>query len=100
VVLAQVEPRTFEEQLGFVQVTVVSVANRLLYSKYVVLSNGNIWLKPPVYIPQQRLGTPVVLVKNPQNWVETPSDIWRNGHDPPPQAALAEPVLVLSQETG
>src|SRR2546425_9876529 len=43
---------------------------------------------------------PLVLVLNPQNWLIVPSSVWRNGHDPPPQAALPVPVLELSHLIG
>jgi len=60
------------EQSALVQVTVVLVAKLLLYSKYVVLSNGKTCPKPNVPSPQQLIGTPLVLVLNPQN-CEPPS---------------------------
>src|SRR2546428_8608063 len=75
----------------------------LLYSKYVVLSNGKTCPKPNVPNPQQLLGMPVVLVVNPQNELMGPSISWRNGHAPPAkllQAALPVPVFELSQELG
>jgi hypothetical protein len=65
--LAQGEPGTFLVQSALVHVTVVLVAKRLLYSKYVVLSNGKTCPKPNVPSPQQLFGVPVVLVVNPQN---------------------------------
>src|SRR2546422_6836280 len=43
---------------------------------------------------------PLVLVLNPQNWLIVPSSVWRNGHDPPPQAALPVPVFELSHLIG
>ena len=117
VVLAQVEPGVLAEHSALMHVTLVSVVKILLYSKYVVVSNGKIELlsgtvgllmangkgllpKPPVYIPQQLFGVPVVLVVNPQNKLLPPSTSWRNGHEPPPHAPLPLPVFELSQEKG
>jgi hypothetical protein len=98
--LAHGEPATLVLQFATVQVTVVLVANWLLYSKYVVLSNGKTCPKPKVPNPQQLLGVPVALVVNPQNWLMDPSTSWRNGQDAPPQAGFALPVFVLSQLKG
>jgi hypothetical protein len=100
VTLVHDEPGTLLVQLALVQVTVVLVAKELLYSKYVVLSNGKTCPKPNVPNDQQLIGMPVTLVLNPQNWLIVPSTSWRNGHDPPPQAALPVPVFVLSHELG
>jgi hypothetical protein len=76
------------------------VAKLLLYSKYVVLSNGKTCPKPNVPNPQQLIGMPLVLVLKPQNWPIVPSLSWRNEHTPALQAALPEPVFVLSHEKG